>query len=241
MNILFYTTLFLIGIAIGSIWAVQSSKVPKSLDMKKTHYSNNSHEELISKLTYILIGGVSSVILANILNINIFEFDFLNLTIYIFAMLFISTLILIGGIDRTYSKIEKRILAFGIISSIIYMLYLCIIDFASIYLNATYLAIYIVLLVIDMVLLRKYAKDSYIVNILLLLNIILVFTDLKTLTYTITMALIAIVLYVILLKSQKRKNGNKKLKIKEIPVGYFIAASNIIVLFMIRIFENYYI
>ena len=28
-------------------------------------------------------------------------------------------------------------------------------------------------------------------------------------------------------------------KLKEIPIGYFVAASNVIVLFMIRIFENY--
>lgn len=241
MNILFYTILFIIGSVVGGLWAVESRDIPKILDLKKTHYRNRPKEDLISELTYILIGGVSAVVLANILNISINQFDILNFIIYIFAMMYISVLVLIGGIDRVYSKIEKKTLAFGIISSIIYMLYLCIVDLASIHLNIIYLAIYIILLVIDSLLLRRFAKDSYIVNLLMLLVMILVFTDLKILTYTLVMALSAIGFYVLLLKYQKKKNGNKKIKINEIPVGFFIAASNVIVLFMVRIFANYLI
>jgi len=241
MNILFYAILFMIGIVIGSFWAVESSKMPKSLDMKKAHYSKYTHEELVSKLTYILIGGVTSVVLANILDIHIGEIDIIKIIIYVFSILYITTLVLIGGIDRVYNKIDKRILAFGIVSSIIYMIYLTSIDLASLYLSTIYLAIYMLLLMIDTFLLRRYAKDSYIVNILMLLNIILAFTDLRTLTYTVVMAFVGIILYMLMQKYQKNKNGNKKIKINEISVGYFIAASNIIVLFMIRIFENYYI
>lgn len=241
MNILFYTILFIIGSVVGGLWAVQSREIPKILDLKKTHYRNRPKEDLISELTYILIGGVSAVVLANILNISMDQFDILNFIIYIFAMMYISALVLIGGIDRVYSKIEKKTLAFGIISSILYMLYLCIVDLASIHLNVIYLAVYIMLLVIDSFLLRRFAKDSYIVNLLMVLVMILVFTDLKTLTYTVIMTLIAVGLYVLLLKKQKKKNGNKKIKINEIPVGFFVAASNIIVLFMVRIFENYLI
>lgn len=241
MNILFYTILFIIGSVVGGLWAVQSREIPKILDLKKTHYRNRPKEDLISELTYILIGGVSAVVLANILNISMNQFDILNFIIYIFAMMYISALVLIGGIDRVYSKIEKKTLAFGIISSILYMLYLCIVDLASIHLNVIYLGIYIILLVIDSFLLRRFAKDSYIVNLLMVLVMILVFTDLKTLTYTLVMALIAIGFYTLLLKYQKKKNGNKKIKINEIPVGFFVAASNVIVLFMVRIFENYLI
>lgn len=241
MNILFYAILFVIGIVVGSVWAIKANKIPKSLDMKRTHYTNHSHEEFVSGLTYILLGGMISVILANILEINIDGLDLFNMIIYVFAMLYISTLVLVGGIDKVYNKIEKRVIGFGIISSIIYMIYLCAVDLASIHVNVIYLSIYIVLLVIDSFLLRKYAKDSYIVNILMLLNIILAFTDLRTLTYTSVMAFISISMYVLMQKIQKKKNVSKKFKISEIPVGYFIATSNLIVLFMIRIFENYLI
>lgn len=241
MNIIFYTILFIIGCVVGGLWAIKSREIPKELDLKKTHYKNKPKENLISELTYILIGGVSASVLANILNINMYEFDILNFIIYIFAMMYISALVLIGGIDRVYSRIEKKTLAFGIVASILYMLYLCMVDLASVHLNTIYLAIYIILLVIDSFLLRKFAKDSYIVNLLMLLVMILVFTDLKTLTYTLVMALIAIGIYVVLLKGQNKKNGNKKLKINEIPVGFFVAASNVLILFMVRAFENYLI
>ena len=107
--------------------------------------------------------------------------------------------------------------------------------------DAIYLLIYIVLLIIDAFLLRKFAKDSYIVNVLMLLNIILSFTDLRTLTYTCVMAFIAMIIYSLIQLSTKKKNVSKKFKINEIPVGYFVATSNLVVLFMIRIFEGYLI
>jgi len=241
MDILFYTILFIIGLVIGNFLSIKANKIPKSLDMRKTYYSKYKNNELISKMTYIFIGGVTSVILANILDIHIEDIDLFNIIIYIFAMIFVSILVLIAGIDRVYTKIEKRTLGFGIISSIIYMIYLCAIDLTSIYLSLIYLAIYMVLLIIDTFLLRRYAKDSYIVNIFMLFTIILAFTDLRTLIYTVTMAFIAIIIYILMQKSQKKISRNKELKLNQIPVGYFVAVSNIIVLFMIRVFESYII
>ena len=213
----------------------------KILDLRKTRYKNKPKQELISEITYILIGGVSAVVLANVLNISMNQFEISNFIIYIFAMTYISTLVLIAGIDRGYSKIEKKTLAFGIVASILYMLYLCMVDLGSINLNAIYLAIYMILLIIDSFLLRRFAKDSYIVNLLMVLVMILVFTNLKILTYTLVMALIALGLYVLILNFQKKKNGNKKIKLNEIPLGFFDAAKNVIVLFMLKIFENYLI
>ena len=241
MNILFYTVLFVMGITIGSLWATKASELPKEFDLRKTHYSNNPKAELISKLTYILMGGISTVVLANIFKVNIYELEISNLIIYIFAMIYISTLVIIAGIDKNYSKIEKKLLAFGIVTSIIYMIYLFLVDLASIYLSIIYLGIYMILLLIDSFLLRKFARDSYLINVLMLLVVILVFTDLRTLTYTLVMATIAIIVYAIVIKSQEKKSGSRKLKLNELPVGFFIGASNVIVLFMIKIFECYII
>lgn len=241
MNIFFYTILFIIGIVIGRYWDIEAKEIPKKLDLKRTHYSKNPNEKFISQLTYALIGGVSSVILANTLRINVNNLDLSSIVIYFFAMLYVSTLVVIAGIDKNYSKIDKKVLAFGIVSSIVYMIYIFSIDFASVYLNVRYLVIYMILLIIDAFLLRKFAKDSYIINLLMLLGIILVYSNFCILAYTLLMALVAVLIYIIILKSQQKKNGNKKIKINEIPVGFFIATSNIIILFMIRIFENYLI
>lgn len=241
MNILFNTILFIIGCVVGGECAIQSRDIPKMLDWKKIHYSNKNRADLISNMTYILIGGVSAVVLANVVELGENYFDLSSIIIYIFSMIYVSTLVLIGGIDRVYSKIEKKTLAFGIVASILYMLYLCSVDLASIHLNVIYLAIYMILLIIDCFLLRKFAKDSYIVNLLMILVMILVFTDLKILIYTLMMASIAIILQILLLNLQKKQNGNKMIKIKDIPVGFFVVASNVIVLFMVRIFESYLI
>lgn len=239
MNILFNTFLFITGVIIGLLWEEKAREIPKNLDLKKTHYSNRPKQDLISKWNYILIGGASTVFLANIFNINTSDFDISNLIIYIFAMLYISTLVIIGGIDRIYTKIDKNMISFGIITSIFYMLYLCMEDLASINLSITYLGIYMIVLIIDSFLLRKFAKDSYIVDLLLLLAITLVFTDLHILVYTIAMTVMAISVYAMVLNLQKKKNGNKKIKINEIPIGFFVSASNIIVLFMVEFFANY--
>lgn len=236
MNILFYIILFMIGIVVGSFCAEEAEEIPKILDWRKTNYSNRKNEKIISKIIYLFICTISIIILGSALKINLDGLDFSKIIIFVFAIIYLSTLTVIAGIDKNYSKISRETLAFGIISSILYMLYLCVVDLASIYLNAIYLAIYIGLLILDTIMLRKFAKDSYIVNILLLLVMTTVFTDLKILLYTILMAVIAIALYLLL---SKIKNIKQKIKISEMPIGYFVAGSNIIVLLIVKIFENY--
>lgn len=232
MNILFYIILFMIGIVVGSFCAEEAEEIPKISDWRKTNYSNRKNEKII----YLFICTISIIILGSALKINLDGLDFSKIIIFVFAIIYLSTLTVIAGIDKNYSKISRETLAFGIISSILYMLYLCVVDLASIYLNAIYLAIYIGLLILDTIMLRKFAKDSYIVNILLLLVMTTVFTDLKILLYTILMAVIAIALYLLL---SKIKNIKQKIKISEMPIGYFVAGSNIIVLLIVKIFENY--
>lgn len=239
MNIIFYIILFIIGIIVGCYLNLEANKITKELDLKRTHYNKNFNEEFLSKLTYALIGGVSSILLANTLKIDINNLDISNIVIYFFAMLYVSTLVVIGGIDKNYSKIIKKVLAFGVVSSIVYMIYIFTIDVSSVYVNVIYLLIYVVLLVVDAVLLRKFAKDSYILNLLILLSIIVVYSNFKILAYTLIMTIVAILFYLTILKSQQKKNGNRKIKISEIPVGFFVASSNIIILFMIKVFENY--
>ena len=241
MNIILYMIFFLTGITSGYYCSLIANEIPKKLDLKRTNYGKNYNESLASKLTYTLIGGVSSVVLANTLNISVSSYDISSIIIYIFGMIYISILVLIGGIDKNYSKINKSVLAFGVVSSILYMIYLFVIDLSSVNLNVKYLFVYMILLLVDASLLRKFAKDSYLINLLILISIISVNSNFIILVYTLILAMISIMLYTIILKSQQRKNGNKKIKIPEIPIGFFIASSNIIVLFMVRIFESYFV
>ena len=241
MNIVFYIVIFLIGVIIGEFWNEQVTELPQKLDLKKTHYSNKKNEEIITNITYAVIGGIISLILALTLKITPQKFDIVNLIIYIFTMLYMSTLVIIAGIDKNYSKIDKKMLAYGVVTSMVYMIYISIIAPESIYLNLGYLLIYTILLLIDAFLLRKFAKDSYIINLLILIAITLVYSNFIIVTYTLVMTLIGVLVYIFILNVQKKKNGNKKIKINEIPFGYFISASNIIILFMVRILESYFV
>lgn len=221
MNILLYSTLFLIGIIIGSFWQKISYKNPRN----------------IIQIFYLLLGGITFVVFGKMFEINANQLKLSSIIIYLFSLLYLSSLIIIGGIDKLNIKIEKDIITNGIILSVIYIIYLYTIDPTSIYFNLMCLAIYIILLIIDTILLRKYAKNSYTMGILMLLNIILIFSEMNIFIGTMILSALETLTYIVILKINKRKNGNKKIKIEEIPVGYFISTSNIIILFLLAIMK----
>lgn len=266
MNIFLYAIIFIIGTVFGSFYTLAVYRIPKNIDIVKKHSycPNCNHKlgffELIPVLSYIflggkckhckqkiiiryllleLLGGVSFVMLAIALKIDALNLNISNIIIYIFVVLYLTAIILISGIDKEYRKIDKRVLAYGIIISIIYMIYLYTIDATSIYRYAIYLAIYVILLSIDTFLLRRYAKDSYIINILMLLNMILIITEAEICIMTVIMAILAISIQILLVKFTQKNVGNKKIKLQEIPIGFFIGSSNIIVLFMMTFISNY--
>ena len=263
MNIFLYVIIFIIGTVFGSFYTLAVYRIPKNIDIIKKHSycPNCNHKlgffELIPVLSYIflggkckhckqkirirylfleLLGGISFVAFALALKINVYTLDVQTIIIYTFLILYATAVILIGGIDKEYIKIDKRVLAYGIIISMLYMIYLYTIDSAIIYRYAIYLAVYIILLTTDTFLLRRYAKDSYIVDILMLLNIMVMFTEVEVLTKTIIMTILAILIYILIIKITQKKTISKSIKLKEIPLGYFICASNIIMLLM-TIFE----
>ena len=268
MNIFLYAIIFIIGTLFGSFYTLAVYRIPKNIDIIKKHSycPNCNHKlgffELIPILSYIflggkcknckqkiriryllleLLGGITFVVLALALRINIENLNIQVLILFALTILYITAVILISGIDKEYIKINKSVLAYGIIISILYMIYLYTIGETSIYRYAIYLAIYVILLSIDTILLRNYAKDSYIIDLLMYLNMIFVFTETEIFILTIIMAIIAILIYVLIRKINQKKVGNKKLKISEIPFGFYIGASNIIILFIKTALTYYFV
>ena len=260
MNIFLYIIIFIIGTVFGSFYTLAVYRIPKNIDIVKKHSycPNCEHKlgflDLIPVLSYVilggkcryckqkirirylileLLGGISFVVLAMALGININTLNTQNLIMYTLIILYFTALILISGIDKEYIKIDKRVLAYGVIISILYMIYLYTIGGTSIYRYAIYLAIYIILLSYDTFLLRKYAKESYIINILIFVNIIQIFTKTEVFMLTVLVTVITILIYILMKKITQKKEGNKEIKINELPIGYFIGMSNIIVLFIV--------
>ena len=241
MNILLYVALFLIGTIVGNFWQKAIYRIPRNISIIKKGVTNIEPEtklkysKKILQLFYILLGGILFVIFGRLLEIDIYNLKLSAIIMYIFTILYLTILVIIAGIDKKYINIEKKVSTSGIIVSIMYIVYLYIIDPSSIYFNAVCLVLYIILLITDTICLRKYAKNSYTIGILVLYNIILVFSEVYIFAYTIAITAIEIVLYLLILKINQRKNGNKRIKIDRIPVGYFLSISNIIVLCVLAI------
>ena len=181
------------------------------------------------------------MILAKIMQIDANYLQLSSIMMYLFAVLYLTIIIIIAGIDKEYIKIEKKVITSGIIISMIYIIYLYLIDSSTIYFNSICLGVYLILLGLDTFLLKTYAKNSYVIGILMLLNIILIFSKIEIFYYTIIMTIVEILLYILILKMQQKKNGNKKIKFNEIPIGYFISVSNIIIFIMMLLINNCHI
>ena len=63
-----------------------------------------------------------------------------------------------AGIDKEKREINRDVLAYGIILSILYMIYLYIIEKNSIYRYIIYLVLYVIILLVDNITLKKICK-----------------------------------------------------------------------------------
>lgn len=250
MNIFLYITLFLIGVVIGNFWKVAIYRIPQNINIMKkvVSYPDSNHDnhkakisKMMQRLFYALSVGILFVVLATIMKIDENYLQLSSIIMYLFATVYLTILIIITGIDKEHIKIEKKVIMSGIILSIIYIIYLYTIEPSCIYFNTICLGIYLILLVLDTFFIRRYATNSYTLGILMLLNFILIFSKIEIFIYTIIMSIVDVLLYILILQKIQKKNGNKKIKFNEIPIGYFIGVSNIIIFFIVALLNNCYI
>ena len=217
MNTILYTTIFIIGTLFGSFFTLAVYRIPRKKDITHTHSfcPNCNHKlgffELIPVLSYIFLGGkcknckqkirprylileilsgITFVIIAYIFKIDINNLSFNVIVSFSFFVLYLCAIFIIAGISNESKKIEKSVLYYSVAVAILYILYLCIIDATSIYRYAMYLAIVLVLLLIDLFILKKKAKNNLVVQNLLLICVMAVFTGEFVTSVTIFTALV---------------------------------------------------
>lgn len=242
MNILFFAVLFLLGVFCGKFYKLAIYRLPRNMDVLKKHYFGDMNEENNSKILEILYSifiGAIFILIAYVLKLDVYNLNVSSIIRYFITILYFSTLIIIAGIDKENIKIEKKVLSFGTIVALIYMIYMCIINSAVIYKYAIYLMIHIILMTLDMFLLKKRAKDSYTIDTLILLNIMLMFWDVRILFYTVWITILTILIDLIILKIRQKKSGNKQIKLSEIPIGFFLCVSNMVTIGIQIIISNY--
>lgn len=155
MNIFLYIILFIMGITFGSFYTLAVHRIPQGQDITHTHSycPNCNHKlnifDLIPVLSYIFLGGkcrycnkkirprylileiisgLTFVIVALLMKINIENISIIKIINFMFFTLFFTFIVLIMGIYKEYKNINKPVLVYGIIISIMYMVYLYIID-----------------------------------------------------------------------------------------------------------------
>ena len=267
MEIFFYIIIFIIGTLFGSFYTLAVYRIPKRQYIIHTHSycPNCNHKlgllDLFPIFSYIFLGGkcryckekirpryliletisgILFVVTAYLMGLSINNLNPIIIAQYCFIVLYFTYIILMAGIDKENRKIDKAVNIYGIVISIIYMVYLCIVEKANIYRYVIYLILYIIILTFDTITLRKYAKSTYTNNILISIITMIIFTGEYVTAGAIILALLLIAIYMLLckLKTIKKKNVKTDKKIsKEISIGFYIGASNIIMLLLVFIFN----
>lgn len=263
MEIFFYVIIFIIGTLFGSFYTLAVYRIPKRQDIIHTHSycPNCNHKlgllDLFPIFSYIflrgrcryckekirprylileILSGMLFVLLAYLMGLSIYHLETIKIAEFCFMVLYLTFIILMAGIDKENKKIDKAVNVYGIAISIIYMLYLCVIEGASIYRYGIYLVFYILILLIDTITLRKYAKSEYTNGILLVIITMAIFTGEYITINTIILTLLTIAIYLLLYKIKNRKNKNRKSDkqiSKEMSIGFYLGVSNIVVLMLV--------
>lgn len=264
MEIAIYLVIFIIGTLFGSFFSLAIYRIPLKQDIthKRSFCPKCNHRlgflDLIPVFSYLFLGGrcryckekvrpryfllevfsgIIFLLFAISLNINIYNIESQKLVYLVFGMLYISSLFIIGGIEKETHTITNSVLLFGLLIQTIYIIYLYIIN-VSIYKYVIYLFLMLILILINTIVLKKKGKENYTVQILTLCSYLAIATreEIVILSIMLTLLLIAI-------KEMTISRGNKKEIIteekenKKVPVGYYLCFSNIIVL----ILQNYII
>lgn len=270
MDIILYILIFCIGTVFGSFFTLAVNRIPIGQDIthERSYCPNCNHKlsflDMIPIFSYIFLGGkcryckqkirirylilevfsgIVFVLFAMSIKFSMYNLSVNNMTYLIFGLLYISTLFIIAGIDKEKIRIEKSVLLFGYILATAYIIYLYIVEQdTSIYRYVIYLFVVLILMLIDILYLRKKIKDSYPIEVLLLSILMIAFTyELQyAITVTMTLLIIAFVLIFFKIKNRKAKSikTTKKQEIK-LPIGFYMCVSNIIVLIVTNMVTFY--
>ncbi len=271
MNILLYILIFVMGTIFGSFFTLAIYRIPKRQDITHTHsYCPNCHHklgvlDLIPIFSYIcllgkcryckekirpkyvvieILSGFTFVIIAYLMNIHINNLQPILLTKGAFMTLYLCFIFIIVGIDAENRKIEKSVSMYGIFISILYMIFLCVIEKEMIYRYIFYLVFYIIILILDTLTLKKYAKNSYINGIILTILTMAIFTGEYVVMNTIIMTAIVVVIKILIYKLQNIRKMVRKEKTeyrKKLHYGCVLGISNILNLICVLAWYKFFI
>ncbi len=253
MNTLIYIIIFIMGTLFGSFFTLATYRLPLHKDIlyKKSFCPNCNHKlsflDLFPVLSYIflrgrcryckskisiryplieILTGISFVVLALGIGLNINTILTYKSIEFALGILFIVFLFLVSGIDIEHVTIHKGILIYGMVISLLNIIYQYFIttNFNSIRI-IIYLFIIAILTMLNTTSLKKNKKNDYVYSTVILCIIINFFCYEIASILTIIFALLIIAIKTLINKIiNKGKKYNKRL-----PIAFYLCISNAIV------------
>ncbi len=261
MEIILYFLIFIMGTLFGSFFSLAVYRIPikQSIMKGRSYCPKCNHKlsflDLIPVLSYITLGGkcryckekirprylcleilsgIVFLLFAITLKIDIYNLEIPKLIYFIFGILFISTLFIIGGIEKEKHYVENSVLLFGLIVEAIYIIYLYILK-VNIYRYVIYLFAMLIFLLINTISLKRKGKELYPIQILTLCSYISIFIkeELVIISIIVTLLLVAIKQILISKNNSKKEIVDNQKEI--IPIGFYLCATNVAMI----ILQNY--
>lgn len=245
MNLFLNFMIFIMGTFFGSFFTLAVYRIPLKKDITHEHSfcPNCNHKlgffDLVPIFSYLFLKGkcrycgqkvrirylilevLSGVVFLlaylslNIQNIFLYQPKVVSFIAFVFVYV---TFVIIAGIDKEYRKINLSVVLFGEICQALYILYLYIIEQASMYRYSIYFAIFILLFLVTRIIQKK--RERYGLQIAVLFSYCLLILDLKAIPYI-------LVLNMILMLILHFKKSPKSKKITNMPLGFGVAFSTI--------------
>lgn len=258
METIIYFLIFIIGTLFGSFFTLAVYRIPirQSIVHGRSYCPKCNHKlgfwDLIPVLSYIclrgkcryckekirgryifleVLSGLAFLLFAMSLKINIFSIEIDKIVYLFFGILFISTLFIIGGIEKEKHTISNPVLLFGLITQTIYIIYLYTLG-TNIYRYVIYLFIMLILVVINTISLKKKAKELYPIQILTLCSYIPLYIREELVIISIIITLLLIAIRQMIISSKDNKGEIIENKDEDIPIGFYLCTTNIIMIIL---------
>lgn len=185
-----------------------------------------------------IITGIVFVLFTISLKLDIYNLTINNMIYVLLVFMYFSSLFILAGIEKEKGIIQKSVLIYGIIVSIIYMIYSYILATASVYEYVIYFIFIIVLFLLDTLFLKRNLEANYVIQILILIANMLIFSGMNVVLYTITITILSIGIKNIIVYFKNEKANVIKAHIKT-PFAFLLCISNILVIIVFNFLTNY--
>lgn len=259
MNVALYVLIFIMGSFVGSFLTLATYRIPLDQDIthKRSYCPNCNHRleflDLIPVFSYIFLGakcryckkrispryflietccGLLFMFFAWALNFNVYDgLNIIQIVEFVLISLYIIFLFLVGQIDKERGIIDKRVIIYGFLISILKVLF----DyFISKNQNITYnlnrIIIYLlIILILNIISIKRKGKENYYISLMIICAIMSIFTYEITTILSITYAILIVAIKLLIDNVVNKKNKTISKERVKMPVTFYLAISNIII------------